>query len=126
YSISYDTGVPMVQGGSLVPGSECVNCAISYTLPFPVQVYRQTFTTVQLNSDGFVSFTSRRVLDDNECLPFFDLGTAIAPYWTDLDMSPQRGPGLGIYTSVSGTAPNRILNIEWRACLYFSSRCESA
>lgn len=28
------------------------------------------------------------------------------------------GGSCGIYTSVSGTAPNRIFNIEWRAVLF--------
>ena len=39
--------------------------------------------------------------------------TRIFPYWDDLDMDA--GGAFGIFTSVSGTAPNRIFNIEWRA-----------
>ena len=36
----------------------------------------------------------------------------IFPYWDDLFLV---NSGFGIFTSVSGTAPNRIFNIEWRA-----------
>src|SRR5205807_7544266 len=37
------------------------------------------------------------------------------PYWDDLRTD---GAGGGIFTSVTGIAPNRIFNIEWRACYY--------
>ncbi|MFL5731726.1 MAG: hypothetical protein ACJ78Q_00880, partial [Chloroflexia bacterium] len=40
-----------------------------------------------------------------------------------LDMSPNAASGLGIYTSVSGSAPNRIFSIEWRACLHSMLGC---
>ena len=36
----------------------------------------------------------------------------IFPYWDDLYLV---NSGFGIFTSISGTAPNRIFNIEWRA-----------
>ena len=38
--------------------------------------------------------------------------TRIYPYWDDLYLV---NSGFGIFTSISGTAPNRIFNIEWRA-----------
>ncbi len=37
----------------------------------------------------------------------------IFPYWDDQSTAAYAG---GIFTSVSGTAPNRIFNIEWRTC----------
>ena len=40
---------------------------------------------------------------------------AIFPYWDDLYTS---NAGYGIFTSISGTAPNRIFNIEWRDQYY--------
>src|SRR5262249_39699706 len=42
---------------------------------------------------------------------------AILPFWDDLRTD---GAGGGIFTSVSGSAPNRIFNIEWRA-VHFGS-----
>ena len=33
--------------------------------------------------------------------------------------------GCGVFTSVSGTAPNRIFNIEWRA-VYFADHTQTA
>src|SRR5262249_30901287 len=54
------------------------------------------------------------------------LDTPILPYWDDLRTDANTGctgyPGstCGIFSSISGTTPNRIFNIEWRS-VYFSS-----
>ena len=48
----------------------------------------------------------------NQCLPWSGHNYTIFPYWDDLYLV---NSGFGIFTSVSGTAPNRIFNIEWRA-----------
>jgi hypothetical protein len=40
------------------------------------------------------------------------LNYGIAPYWDDLTTSCA---GCGVFTSISGGAPNRVYNIEWRA-----------
>jgi len=36
----------------------------------------------------------------------------ISPHWDDLRTD---GTGLGVFTSVTGSAPHRVFNIEWRA-----------
>ena len=48
----------------------------------------------------------------NQCLPWLTHNYTIYPYWDDLYLV---NSGFGIFTSISGTAPNRIFNIEWRA-----------
>ena len=48
----------------------------------------------------------------NQCLPWTTHNYTILPYWDDLYLV---NSGFGIFTSISGTAPNRIFNIEWRA-----------
>ena len=48
----------------------------------------------------------------NVCLPWAAHNYTIFPYWDDLYLVNSAS---GIFTSVSGTAPNRIFNIEWRA-----------
>src|SRR5205809_6088873 len=54
----------------------------------------------------------------NDCLPTVNLNNLLAPYWDDLYTADT---GQGIFTSVTGTAPNRIFNIEWRANLCCSN-----
>src|SRR5205823_4085320 len=57
---------------------------------------------------------------NNTCLPTTVMNNAIFAHWDDLITNQQLGcsafpGGCGVFTSVSGAAPNRIFNIEWRA-----------
>src|SRR6266478_4732592 len=108
----------IVQGaGSIVPGTtdignHCDDCVTTLALPFPFTLYDQTFTMVNLSSNGNAQFTTTDTAFTNGCLPWTTHNYTIFPYWDDLYTV---NSGFGIFTSVSGTAPNRILNIEWRA-----------
>ena len=75
-----------------------------------------------MSANGNAQFTTSDVdYLSNTCLPWSGHDCTIFPYWDDLRTDDNSGctgyPGdtCGIYTSVSGTAPNRIFNIEWRA-----------
>jgi hypothetical protein len=112
YSISQSTGATLVPGTTFVPNSLCNDCTAPMVLPFPVQFYNQTFTQARASSNGNLQFTSDNALPFNSCLPNPEYNNVIYGYWDDLFLDCS---GCGIYTSVSGTAPNRIFNIEWRA-----------
>ena len=59
------------------------------------------------------------------CIPQATTTYAIFPYRTDLctgACGTDAGTNLGIFTSTSGTAPNRIFNIEWRTAYYNSGQ----
>src|SRR5262249_59563258 len=82
------------------------------------------YTSTTSSSNRTVSFTATIFPWVNLCLPDtanFIAGYTIYPYWDDLSTNFGTGcdayPGgnCGIFTSISGTAPNRIFNIEWRA-----------
>ncbi len=111
YSISTSSGATIV-AGTTDTGNHCDDCANTITLPFPVQLYDQTFNAATLSSNGNLQFASSDATSNNQCLPTSALNYAIAPYWDDLTTNCS---GCGIYTSVTGTAPNRTLNVEWRA-----------
>ena len=104
-------------GGSIVPGTVDIgnhgdDTVVTIALPFPYTLYDQTFTSINLSSNGNAQFTTTDTTFGNLCLPWAAHNYTIFPYWDDLYLvnSPS-----GIFTSVSGTAPNRIFNIEWRA-----------
>src|SRR5262249_36392944 len=67
----------------------------------------------------------------NVCLPWTGHDCTIFPYWDDLRTDANTGcssypdGNCGVYTSVTGSAPNRIFNIEWRA-VYFSTPNDTA
>src|SRR5207248_1515872 len=103
--------------GSIVPGTTDIgnhgdDTVTTIALPFPFTLYDQTFTSVNLSSNGNAQFTTTDTAFTNVCLPWTGHDYTIFPYWDDLYTV---NSGFGIYTSISGTAPNRIFNIEWRA-----------
>ena len=115
YSITQSTGAVIVAGTTLVPNSNCNDCTAPFVLPFPVQFYNQTFTQARASSNGNLQFIGDNSLLFNSCLPNSTYNNVIYGYWDDLILDCLSGWGCGIYTSIRGSAPDRIFNIEWRA-----------
>jgi hypothetical protein len=104
-------------GGSIVPGTTDIgnhgdDTVVTIALPFSYTLYDQTFTSINLSSNGNAQFTTTDTTFTNVCLPWIAHNYSIFPYWDDLYLV---NSGFGIFTSISGTAPNRIFNIEFRA-----------
>ena len=122
YGYNVSTG-SMVRGTLLVPGSQCGSCNVNTTLPFPFTFYGQTYSSAYLGNQGTIQFASSYLTNTNACpMPFSLLGPSILPHWDrSLDTiwhtscRQYIGSDCGIYTSVTGVAPNRVFNIEWRA-----------
>jgi hypothetical protein len=118
-----DTIVP----GDTDIGSVCDDCDTLVTLPFPFQLYTTVYTSVNVSSNGRLDFVVPNEPGGfvTSCLP---APPNVGPYdftifglWHDMrtdivGAGCANFPGgvCGIYTSVSGTEPNRIFNIEWR------------
>lgn len=100
--------------GSSDVGNHCDDCTTSITLPFPVSLYGQTYTSANLSSNGTLQFATFDATFENSCLPAWSFGPTIFAHWDDL----LTDTGGGIYTSVTGTQPNRTFNIEWRTTYY--------
>jgi hypothetical protein len=121
---SFSTG-----SGTLVPGvtdigSHCDDCNTPVTLPFPVTLYGQSFTQANAGSNGHLTFGDADDSPIITCSPFGIDGTTyvLAPYWGDQCTGPcgvtTTCTGCGIFTTVTGTAPNRIFYVEWRTQYY--------
>jgi hypothetical protein len=121
YVITTSGGTAIVPG-TTDTGNHGDDVTTLVALPFPYTLYDQTFTSVRVSSNGNLQFVSNNAAFANTCpLPTSVFNFAILPHWDDLCTSVGCGttPGtLGIFTSVSGVAPNRIFNIEWRV-VYF-------
>src|SRR2546421_5520330 len=112
YTVTTSTGAAIVPGDTDV-GNHCDDCLTrNIPLPFPVFFYDGVFTTFDVSSNGHITFTDADDTDYNFCLPH-DIDSLIVPLSADL-YTFDAANGQGIFTSVSGTAPNRIFNIEWR------------
>src|ERR1043166_1251061 len=103
--------------GSIVPGMTDIgnhgdDQVVTIQLPFPYMLYDRTFTSVNLSSNGNAQFITADSTFTNSCLPWGSHDYTIFPNWDDQYLL---NSGFGIFTSISGSAPNRIFNIEWRA-----------
>ena len=104
--------------GTIVPGTtdignHCDDCDTQITLPFAFNLYNTNYSTVNASSNGRLDFVT---INDpggysNQCLPVTGYDYTIFPFWDD---GYTMNSGYGIFTSISGSAPNRIFNIEWR------------
>ncbi len=122
YSISAPTNANIITGTTAVSLSNLDDSLGSISLPFPVSLYGITYTNaITVSTDGNLQFNSSSTENRNRCgseLPYSEFSYVMMPFWTDLNMgSPPCASArhCGIFTSVSGTQPNRIFNIEWRA-----------
>jgi hypothetical protein len=111
--------------GTTDTGNHGDDIATTIVLPFSVNFYDQVFANVSVVSNGNLQFTSTSTAFTNACLPSTAHNNTIYPHWDDLRTDAQPGctafaSGCGIFTSITGTAPNRIFNIEWRA-VYFAT-----
>ncbi len=97
-------------------GNHCDDCTTAITLPFPVGFYGQTYTSANVSSNGNLQFASANAGYANVCPPAADFGPTIFAHWDDLLTDT---PGSGVFTNVSGAAPFRTFDVEWRAT-YFS------
>ena len=114
FALGTATFVPGVDDLNL----DCDDCSGNVALPFSVHLYDQDFTSVQVGSNGWATFG---VFDDGfgiTCSPFGIAGTtyALAPFWDDQTVFA--ADGHGVFTTTTGSAPNRIFYIEWRS-FYF-------
>jgi len=98
-----------VAATNFVQGSNVDDGTFNLVLPFTYSLYGIPYTSVNASSNGNLQFQTADTAYSNACLPDTTLGAAIMPHWDDLLLTSG-----GIYTSVTGTAPNRTFNIEWR------------
>jgi hypothetical protein len=125
YTITYgtDTVVP----GHTDTGNHCAWCDTTINLPFPFVLYDQTFNAVMVNSSGRLDFVCNNEPSNytETCLPAppnncpydYTIFALWAEWSTGIGATECStwANGCGIFTSVSGAAPNRIFNIEWHA-----------
>src|SRR6266550_5924214 len=111
-------GTPFVSGATDI-GNHCDNCGTAITLPFPVSLYGQTFTTATAGSNGHLTFGMPYDDSGITCSPFGNTAATyvMAPYWADqctTGCGTTACTGCGIFTTTTGNAPNRIFYVEFR------------
>jgi hypothetical protein len=127
-------GTDRIVPGNTNIGSDCDECDTFIPLPFNFRLYGATYTGVNVSSNGRLDFVSANEPGGfiTACLPSPPNYFTRLPYdntifalWQD-QLTTATAPGCasfpsgtcGVFTSVTGSAPNRIFNIEWRTVLY--------
>src|SRR5262249_22234246 len=98
-------------------------------LPFPVTVYGTTYTTASAGSNGHLTFGVDNADFAIMCPSPFGLpGTTyvLAPYGTDQCPATPGDPvtctptctACGIFTTTTGTSPNRVFYVEYRTSYF--------
>ncbi|GAB2924377.1 S8 family serine peptidase [Nonomuraea fastidiosa] len=92
--------------------------AVQVTLPFPVPFYGTGQSRAWIATNGFLTFGDSRVTTaGNVRIPSSATpNNAIYPYWDDFIVDDQAG----VYTAVTGTAPNRVFVVEWRNVTFYN------
>ena len=111
------TGTGMIVPGIIDTGNHCDNCLTQITFSFPVTFYNSTFNQAYVSSNGNLQFIGTELYLGTSCpLPNNCVNAAtVFAYQTDLRTDD---PNDGIFTVITGTAPNRVFNIEWRTTYF--------
>ena len=88
--------------------------SLPVSLPFPFTFYGQTYTSANVLTTGNLQFGTTDT-SFSSCLPYPQIGPAILPDWNsaldtaffEICQGNVEKP-CGVYTSVTGNAPNRI------------------
>ncbi len=116
YTLTPTTGASIIPG-TTDTGNHGQNVLTPIVLPFPITYYGRAFTNATVSSAGNLQFVGGNFAAGGVCLPVSGFNNAIFPFWDNLRTDLNGG---GIYTSVSGTAPNRVFAIEWLATMVSS------
>lgn len=134
---TFTTGTDQIVPGTTDTGNHVDDGDTFVALPFSFSLYDQTFNGVNVNSNGRLDFVCINEPGGflSACLPAspnicpfdYTIFGLWSDYRTDIvgEGCSNFASGCGIFTSVSGSAPNRIFNIEWRA-VYFADHNATA
>lgn len=91
------------------------DASANITFPFDFSFYKNTYNSVNVNSNGTLSFTSTATSYSNGAIPNSAFPDMIAVFWDDLNPSG----GGAVYWEVKGTAPNRRLIVQWNDVIHY-------
>jgi hypothetical protein len=89
--------------------------------PFPFNFYGEAVASFTVSTNGFMVANPGSVRSiTNLDLPTTFAGSALYPFWDDLQANVAVNASSGIYGRVDGAAPNRVATLEWYQFGHFS------
>lgn len=105
---------PAAGGPGTLTGVDTDDETLNFALPFTVRMYGTDYTSINICSNGFASFSIAASAFTNEALPSATIGTAVVPLWDDLL------PGGSTQICTYHFAAQSAYIIEWYQIGYFS------
>jgi hypothetical protein len=95
-------------GGGTEIGLTGDDATVNVALPFTFQFYGVNQTSVNICTNGFMTFTPTTIAGS----PFTNAAlvagnNGIFPFWDDMNGAP------GVFTLTTGVAPNRVFTVRW-------------
>ncbi len=105
---------PLAGGPGTNSGLTLDDESVNVALPFTVRFYNNNYTSINICSNGFASFTSTSNEYLNGSLPSATIGNAVVPFWDDLYL-PSGGSQVAYYY----LAAQQAFIIEWYSIQHF-------
>jgi hypothetical protein len=121
YAFGSSGGGSTGSGGALVPGSQADDAAVAFVVPIGFSLYGTPIaagSAATISTNGNIQFAAGGVAAlSNVNLPAsgFPAAPTVFAYWDDLDLS---AAGSGVFTEVTGSAPSRVLKVQWRGVVF--------
>src|SRR4029077_20878969 len=81
-------------------------------------LYDQTYTTAMAGSNGMLAFGTPFTSFGITCMTETGATYSIGPFWVDQFPVTATCPTCGVFTTTTGTAPNRKFYVEYRNAYY--------
>jgi hypothetical protein len=95
--------------------------AAQFNNPFLLNLFGQNVASFNVSTNGYmVAIPGNNRSLTNTDLPTATAGSALYPFWDDLQANTAVNASSGIYTRLDGTAPNRVVTLEWYQFGHFS------
>ena len=116
---AFTSGTGAIVPGVTDTGNHCDDCSTVISLPFSVTIYGTIYNSAAVGSNGHFTFGTVNNGFTLSCMPVSSGTDVLAPYWRDQRTDAVGGcTGCGIFTTTTGTAPNRIFRVEYRTTYF--------
>ena len=116
---AFTSGTGTIIPGVTDTGNHCDDCSTVISLPFSVTLYGTSYTSAAVGSNGHFTFGTVNNGFTLSCMPVTPGTDVLGPYWRDQRTDAVGGcTGCGIFTTTTGTAPNRIFSVEYRTTYF--------
>jgi hypothetical protein len=119
YNITQGSGATIIPGTIDTGNHTDDGVTPGVALPFAFSFYGNSYNAINVCSNGNLQFTTSNATFGNSCLPQLNgiFGPTIFPFWDDL-WTADVANGEGVFTSTTGSSPNRQFHIEYRAVFF--------